>query len=298
LFATQESYFGQVMAFSIAASGTVSQIGVVSSGGQGPAYLSVINGGTDIFVSNYDGGQIESLPWSSAGFGSPSPILQLKGSGPNPSRQTSAHPHESLQVESGGEVFVPDLGADKIWRLVRSGTTWTIAGSIQQPSGSGPRHIIVHDSMIYTIHELANTLTQHTLPTISSGTQPQLIASIPVTPPGANTSGMTAAELLISPSTTTFPTQYLYASNRGDTNAVGDTIAIFSMNPLALVAQVQTGLRAIRGLQIGGSDGQYVIAGGQTSGGIKIFERISGGANLSQIASIQGVTAPSTFVFL
>lgn len=68
-----------------------------------------------------------------------------------------SHPHMAL--EHGCEVFVPDLvghsiaqknprahklqGADKIWRLVQNGApgNFKIQGQIDQPQGSGPRHI-------------------------------------------------------------------------------------------------------------------------------------------------------------
>ena len=73
-----------------------------------------------------------------------------------------SHPH--MAVEHGSEVFVPDLvgflrcvcisrlqsnvcskGADKVWRLVENGSpgNFRVQGQIDQPAGSGPRHIAV-----------------------------------------------------------------------------------------------------------------------------------------------------------
>ena len=50
-----------------------------------------------------------------------------------------------MAVQHGDEVLVPDLGADKIWRLIQSSEStpadWVIQGQIEQPEGSGPRHI-------------------------------------------------------------------------------------------------------------------------------------------------------------
>lgn len=59
-----------------------------------------------------------------------------------------SHPHMALQ--HGDEVFIPDLGADKIWRLVQNGApgNWEIQGFIQQPTGSGPRHIATRGTCI------------------------------------------------------------------------------------------------------------------------------------------------------
>lgn len=46
---------------------------------------------------------------------------------------------------------MPDLGSDKIWRLGRVNGKkvghWQINGYIQQPVGSGPRHIQVVGSL-------------------------------------------------------------------------------------------------------------------------------------------------------
>ena len=54
-----------------------------------------------------------------------------------------SHPH--MAVQNGDEVLVPDLGADKIWRLIQASNdtpgSWVIQGLIEQPEGSGPRHI-------------------------------------------------------------------------------------------------------------------------------------------------------------
>lgn len=161
------------------------------------------------------------------------------------------------------------------------------------------QYAIVHpDSTLYTLHELSNTLTQHTLPSLSSGIQPTLVTTLPVIPAGASNTTLGAGELLISPVSSQLPTQYLYASNRNDPNPAGDTIAIFGLNPLRLIAQVRTGVQHIRGLQIGGDHGQYIIAGGLNGGGIVIYERTNGGTTLTEKARVQGVQSPTAFAFL
>lgn len=67
-----------------------------------------------------------------------------------------------MTLEYGVELFIPDLvcfrltslfklqlnwtvvqGADTIWRLIKNDFQWLIAGSIEQPVGSGPRHIAI-----------------------------------------------------------------------------------------------------------------------------------------------------------
>lgn len=148
------------------------------------------------------------------------------------------------------------------------------------------------------MHELSNTLTQHTIPVLNSGTSSQLVATLSVIPPGASSSTFAAAELLLSPKNCMYPTQYLYATNRGDTDANGDTVAIFSLNPLRLVGHVRTGLKQIRGAAIGGPNGEYLVVGGQSSGGVVLYQRTSGGASLTELARYSNVNQPTSFVIL
>jgi 6-phosphogluconolactonase (cycloisomerase 2 family) len=299
VYATQENTYGQVLSFTVNSAGQATQVANVYSGGQGPAHIGALSNGNGLFVINYSSGQAEFIPLTSdkAHFGQTGPVIQFTGSGPNKSRQTSSHPHEV--VENGpNELLVPDLGADKVWRLTRNGNNWQNSGFVQHPAGSGPRHAVVTNGTLYTLHELSNTLTQHTLPALNSGIQPSLVATLPVIPSGASNTTLGAGELLISPVNSQYPTQYLYASNRNDPNPNGDTIAIFAINPLRLVAQVRTGLQHIRGMQIGGNKGQYIVAGGLNGGGIAVFERTNGDAALTLKARVQGVQSPSSFVFL
>jgi 6-phosphogluconolactonase (cycloisomerase 2 family) len=171
---------------------------------------------------------------------------------------------------------------------------------------------------LYTVHELANTITQQTIPTKPGNDFPALIANIstlPVdVPPGST---HTAAELLISPlspnakvhvdtGTGEECTRYLYASNRNNSpnvtqfDPLGDTIAIFATSPqLHVVNQVHTGLQQIRGMQLS-NDGKYIAAAGLTGGGIAVFEVTKGGANLELRARYNGAGTVqlSSFVWL
>lgn len=66
----------------------------------------------------------------------------MSGTGPNKDRQSSSHPHQVVLIEEHGELLVPDLGADKVWRLKKTPQGWKIEGHIQYELGSGPRHVI------------------------------------------------------------------------------------------------------------------------------------------------------------
>lgn len=152
---------------------------------------------------------------------------------------------------------------------------------------------------LYTVHELSNTLTQQTLPPLGSSTPSQFVATVPVIPPGASNTTLAAAEILLSPRNCLYPDQFVYVTNRNDGDAGGDTIAVFSLNPLTLVTHVRTGLRGIRAAALGGPNGEYLAAAGQNSGGVVLYRRTDGGRSLTEVArNANGVNQPTTLVIL
>ena len=68
---------------------------------------------------------------------------------------------------------------------------------------------------------------------------------------------------------------------------------------LELLAQIPTGLQQVRGLAIGstaaGTD-KYVVAGANTAGGVAVFERTEGGANLKEVARNTDIASATSFV--
>ena len=219
-------------------------------------------------------------------------------------------------------------GSDKIWRLGevnRNPGDYVVHGEIQQPIGSGPRHIRIRgtpsshsvssvvladsapDNMLYAIHESTSTLTLQEVPSYPNGTSPILsnVSIIPPDPPAG--SGFRAAEILIPEPTTEYPIPYIYASNRnyGVQDPRGDTIAIFENvdNQLVLRNQVYTGLDQVRGMMSGeqaGFGGEVYIAAAAAAGtgGVKVFKRTEGGANLEEVAVNTVIPTRTTLVWL
>lgn len=112
---------------------------------------------------------------------------------------------------------------------------------------------------------------------------------------------MVAAEILIPPTSATFPTPYLYVSNRDDPSPEGDIISIFSIEEpgsLELVKEIRTGLKHLRGIVFGGQDDRYLAAGGVKGGGVKIYERVDGGKDLKEVVHKADVEAPTGFWWL
>jgi len=221
-------------------------------------------------------------------FASYGNIIQFEGSGPVLFRQRSSHPHQAYQY--GDEILVPDLGSDKVWRLGRvAGTSvgqWQVNGYIQQPAGSGPRHIQTIENTLYTLHELANIVTQQIIPPEPGNDFPVVIGNVSTLP--------TDVPAGAAGGTGNF-TQYLYASNRNVSPNItqldprGDTIAVFATSPqLRVVNQVHTGLQQIRGMMLS-DDCKFIAAAGLTGGGLAVFEVTEGGANLELKARYEGI---------
>ncbi|KAJ7705509.1 hypothetical protein B0H17DRAFT_920608, partial [Mycena rosella] len=274
---------------------------------------------------------VATVPGDPLHFERDSPVISF----PIPDGALS-NPHMSLEV--GDEILVPDLGGDKIWRIARNGApgNFKVQGQIDVDKGTGPRHIAIHDNILFTVHETASTLTAQTIPAGPNGTASPLLANVTTFPDDALAgSKFAAAEILISTPTAAFPNPLIYVSNRNIspnvTDPLGDTIAIFefvngtdSTAPcptanrrrmlrqrirrqadatpqLRLVAQVPTGLQQIRSMALGRLDDggdQYIIAGANTEGGVAVFQRVDGGRNLTLVARNLDLGNRTSFVFV
>jgi 6-phosphogluconolactonase (cycloisomerase 2 family) len=169
---------GSVTAISIdGATGDLRILNAVTSGGTGPAYLSVDPSGRWVFVANYGGGSVAVLPIMADGsVGAPSDVKVITGPlGPQPaveappgsfaiSGHDRPHAHQARSDPAGNFVFVTDLGTDRIYvhRFDKTRGTLTPADPpfVQASLGAGPRHIDFHPNgrFIYAITEEASTM--------------------------------------------------------------------------------------------------------------------------------------------
>jgi len=280
-------------------------LGECSSGGADPAHILVLE--DEVIVANYTGGTVQVVPLTldPPSFGIPSQVFQLTGTSVNTARQESSHPHQAVLHPERHEVLVPDLGADKILRFAKENGKWEIKSHVDITAGAGPRHAVVYENKLYTVGELDNTLIVHELPPLPE--EPKYITALPtVRPPREADPEMIPAANVLAPPTSTFPTPFIYVTNRNDPHPEGDSIAVFSLSSpdepstggLTLVNEVHTGVKHARGLAIGGPDNKYLIVGGVHGGGIKVFERTKGGFSLKEVAKLEGVEKPTGFVWL
>ncbi|KAI0777680.1 putative isomerase YbhE [Trametes elegans] len=323
LYATNENEQGAVQSFIVKQDGSLTAaIGQTSSGGNGPAFAVPLSTG-EVAVMNFGSGDGLVIPTEEdpLEFTEGAPLISFDAA--------VSHPHMALEV--GKEVFVPDLGADKIWRLASDGAPgkYKVQGAIEQPQGSGPRHIVVRGDQLYTLHELSSTLTQQTIPSSPATSSAPLTANVSVVPPGLPAgAAMAAGEILLAepPAASTGGAPraragadtdaanrtrpFLYVSNRntGAPDPRGDAIAIYALEPaLALVKHVFTGLAQIRGMALGGvgagagagaGDGFLVAAGVAGDAGVVVLRRTQGGADLEIVARNKEVPTRTSFVWL
>ncbi|KAK0186511.1 putative isomerase YbhE [Armillaria mellea] len=302
LYATNENTEGAVQSFTVTSDGVLSQaVDTIPTDGDSPAFAVALSTG-QVAAMNYgsDNGRIiPTAAHTPLEFANTGNVISF------PVRSGGvSHPHMAL--EYGSEVLVPDLGGDAIWRLREneSSGNWSIAGSIAQPAGSGPRHIAVEDSLLFTLHELASTLTVQRIPSLDTITTAALLANVSIIPPDPPVNAsFAAAELLIPKTSVKFPVQYIYASNRnvGQIDERGDAIAIFRFvnGKLDLIDHVYTGLDQVRGMEFGGEDSEYLVASGVAgTGGVAVFRRVDEGRGLKEVARNLDVPTRSTFVWL
>lgn len=112
-------------------------------------------------VANYMGSSVLLIPLLPNGLFSPAedhtlielPFHPTQSPLRNMDRQDKPHPHQAVHVVVDGEyeVWVPDLGGDKVWRLKITTEQGKMGFKIKEgedlvgDEGGGPRHILVSE---------------------------------------------------------------------------------------------------------------------------------------------------------
>ncbi|MEI6351387.1 MAG: beta-propeller fold lactonase family protein [Verrucomicrobiota bacterium] len=145
LFAASETFEepGFVHGFDIGADGSLNQQRTYPAAGRATCHIT-----TDahhLYATSYLDGLLAVYPRNGASLGEPQ-IIRYSGSGPNRSRQESAHAHQAVISPDGRFLYVCDLGTDSIYRHEISAKGLGQAHSIKLASGCGPRHLVMHPS--------------------------------------------------------------------------------------------------------------------------------------------------------
>jgi len=230
-----ETKEGTVSAFSIdAATGALTLLNTVRSGGAGPTYVALHPTGRYLLTANYFGGSISVLPVLADGrLGEAVDVKQDEGS-VGPTRATSVQPgsfafsghdrthaHQILSDAAGRFVLHVDLGQDRIyvWKFDVASGKLSPADQpwVQLPAGDGPRHVHFHPNgrWLYSIQEEGSTIVLFDYDSGSGAlTARQTVPSLPVGYAGSNF----CSEILVSADG-----RFVYGGNR-----LHDSIGIFA----------------------------------------------------------------------
>ena len=201
-----------VSAFRVDSGGGLSLLG--SRPAHGSSACFVDTNGRVLVLANYQDGTVVSYPLSPDGvIGQRSSLIQQSGSSVDAARQEGPHAHAALFGPLGKRVFVPDLGADRIFSYRADPESGTLAPTAQKAvatlAGAGPRHVRFHPNQrwMYGINELTGSITRYDFDTASGAlTRRETITTLPADFTGESW----CADLAITPDG-----QFLYGTNRG-----------------------------------------------------------------------------------
>ncbi len=250
LYAVSEAN-DRVVAYSIDGEGALHYIDDVSSGGHGPAHISIDRTGKWVLVANYTDGTVSVLPMrADRGVGDPQQTLA-----------PGANAHMILTDASNRYAFVPCLGSDLVaqYTFDAQAGKLTANGTLATAAGAGPRHLAFAPDGVhaYLLNEKSSTIMALAL----DGATGKLSAlqTLSTLPAGSMVTN-TGAEVWVHPSG-----KLVFASNRGD-----DSIATFAVQgdgTLALVGHTKTGGQTPRDFTLDPS-GKYIYVANQGSNNV------------------------------
>jgi 6-phosphogluconolactonase (cycloisomerase 2 family) len=213
------------------ATGMLTFINRVSSGGSTAAQPAVDPTGRWCVVANYNGANFTVLPINEDGsLGEVVSEIVQEGSGPNEARQDMSHPHAVMFDPNGQFIGAADLGTDEVLIFALDGETGelSVVSRASSAPGAGPRHVAFNASatLMYAVNELDATIDvwEYDAATGTLGASIQTISTVVEPFEGTRST----AEILIHQTGL-----FLYNSNRGQpdsTTPEGDAIVAFSID--------------------------------------------------------------------
>lgn len=286
---------GGISAFRIdSVSGELSLLNQQPSGGTGPCYVTVDQGGKNVLVANYGGGSVASFPVREDGsLGAARSFDQHVGSSVNPERQEGPHAHSIVLDPANRFALSADLGMDSVLVYAFDAEAGTLSmddsASAAVEAGSGPRHLVFRPDgrFVYLVNEMALTVTAFMYdPDSGTLTEVQTISTLP----GDARTWYSGADIHVHPSG-----KFLFASNRGH-----DSIAVFGIDresgKLGPVEYQSTQGKTPRNFAIDPT-GQYLLAANQGSDTIVVFRIDQETGALSPTGKSASVPVPVCLAF-
>ena len=285
-------------------SGNLTKLNTQLSGGANPCHVSIDKTGKWVLVGNYSGGNLSILPINTDGsLGQATQTINHEGKGTNAARQEKPHVHSVNIAPNNVDVFVPDLGIDKIvtysldaknGKLLAGKTPFT-----KVSDGSGPRHFTLHPNgkFAYVIQELSSTVTGFNY--VAGKLTPfQTITTLAAD--FENKSKSFCADIHISPDG-----KFLYGSNRFvdaansnnrfAPNITTDTIVIYGIDQktgkLTYIGNEPVLGKIPRNFMIT-PNGKFVLVANQETDNITIFSRDATSGKLTPTAKQIEIPVP------
>jgi 6-phosphogluconolactonase len=214
---------------------TLTPVDHVSTGGNGPCFVSIDHTGHAAFVANYGGGSFAAFSLSRSGTPHiPPSTFDCQGNpacgttGTNRDRQDKAHMHCATVSPDNRFVLACNLGEDAI-------EVFPLHPAAEKPveapiriaarAGSGPRHLAFHPNKrwLYCIHELDCTIDMYEWNVSNGQPVPVLRKDSVISTIASRTAlpGSTGCELHISPDG-----KFLYGNTRGE-----GSLCVYRINP-------------------------------------------------------------------
>jgi len=251
-----------------------------------PCHIEYSN--NNLMVSCYGTGNILQYPIDNSGSVLKYNVnYQHSGSSVNPQRQEGPHAHQAAVHPNGKDVFVSDLGIDKLkaYELIDNKLIKKEDKDVSVTLGSGPRHMVFNKegSLCYVINELSGEV----FVLGNKEEKFEVIASYNSLPATYKENPSSSA-IRIHPNG-----KYLYAANRGF-----EAITIFGINKkeLELIDYQSTNGKTLREFNIT-PDGKWLIACHQDSNDIVVF-KIESNGKLKEHYRTKNVTSPVCVAFI
>lgn len=270
------------------ASGVLTVISTVASGGGDPAHMSLDDKAGGLLVAHYGTGHVAALPVrTDGGLEPPASVQANTGSGPSPQQQ-GPHAHAVMVDPTGRHALVADLGADRIFIHPYDATTRTLGpageASAALPPGTGPRHMALHPSgrYLYLLSEITPEMRAYRLregrlellQTLRAGGQPPV----------------NGAEVAVS-----HDGRFVYASIR-----VEHVIVAYAVDEargtLQEIQRVPTGGQTPWSFALDPT-GRWLLAANQGSGAVTVLARNTASGRLSATDQAIAVDRPTCVVF-
>lgn len=272
--------------------GTLARLAAVPAGGDGPCHLSLDTAETCLFVSNYAGGSVVSIPLDAGGtpVAAGMRVIQHEGQGPNPARQEGPHVHQALPTPDRQHVLVCEAGLDRILRypLEAGGLAPRPNLALAADPGSFPRHLafLPDGPGFLVLHELSNQIDAYRF----TDTGAERVGTLPGLP--ADWAGESSGAAIRIHSSGRFA----YASHRGHDSIQGVDLTS-GLGAMRAIGWWPTGGRVPRDFNLG-PQGHFLIAANQDSDSLLVFTIDQDSGALSRIGAPFLVATPVCVVII